>query len=269
MVAGTGGGRGWCGRARRSTDWGFEVAGNGGPSETREARLRAPGYGVGDPGPARDTTFARAGAGADAAPGTAPGAAPRPKWAGNVDTGRPVGILVVCTAHRCRSPMAEALLRSRLAAVKAPAFVVSAGVAAVDGLPATPDALEAAGGPSGHRSRLVTPDLVERADLVLGMTHEHVRDLALLAPAAFGRTFTIKEAARRAEPVGPRWQGEAFGAWVARIGIGRRATDLVGFSDDDDIADPVGRPPAVYRQCAEEIGACLSTLVALAFPPEA
>jgi hypothetical protein len=41
----------------------------------------------------------------------------RPPAAG---TGGPVGVLVLCTANICRSPMGEALLADRLAAVRVP-----------------------------------------------------------------------------------------------------------------------------------------------------
>jgi protein-tyrosine phosphatase len=44
-----------------------------------------------------------------------------------------------------------------------------------------------------HRSRQITDALIAGADLVVGMTREHVREVTVRVPEAWGRTFTLKE----------------------------------------------------------------------------
>ena len=193
-------------------------------------------------------------------PGSWPGPEPQP------EPEPPIRFLIVCTANRCRSPMAATLLRDRLRAVDAPTLVSSAGTLAEDGLPAMRYALVAVNGTSGHSSRPVTADLLEEADLVLCMTREHVRTIVMLSPDVFGRTFTLEEFVRRAAAAGPRRSGEALESWLAWIGTGRRTSDLVGYHDPDDIDDPIGLPAEAYRRCAAEIDALLATAVSLVFP---
>jgi len=102
-------------------------------------------------------------------------------------------ILVVCVGNICRSPMAEAILASRLAphGVK----VSSAGIAALVGRPADPHAkallAERGLDLSGHRARQLTPELVQGADLVLVMSTEQQRAVEQLAPAARGRVHRL------------------------------------------------------------------------------
>ena len=90
-------------------------------------------------------------------------------------------ILVVCTANVCRSPMAAGLLRQRLAADNANARhrVLSAGVWAADGEPASENAITAMAERgidiSDHRSHSLTNEEVAEADLILVMTREHAR----------------------------------------------------------------------------------------------
>lgn len=89
-------------------------------------------------------------------------------------------ILCVCTGNICRSPMAEALLRHALAAEDGPAkdlTVVSAGLSAASGQPASENAVRALRSVSldltNHRSQPVTPTLLDHALAVFGMTESH------------------------------------------------------------------------------------------------
>ena len=89
-------------------------------------------------------------------------------------------VIVVCTANICRSPMGEKLLRHALAAEPEPLRsiqVVSAGIAAARGQPATDNsvaALKKVGiDLSGHASQPLTQELLDRALAVFCMTESH------------------------------------------------------------------------------------------------
>ena len=89
----------------------------------------------------------------------------------------PVSILVVCLGNICRSPFAAAVLD------RAGDPVVAAGSAGFigPGRPVPPVGLEAARrfdiDLAAHRSRLLTPALLERADLVVVMEPAHAARL--------------------------------------------------------------------------------------------
>src|SRR4051794_9311767 len=110
-------------------------------------------------------------------------------------------IVVVCTANICRSPMAEAMIRRGLRAGGGDGVVVeSAGVYGHEGSPIAPgsaSALRALGiEDDGHRGRLLTPEIVGSADLVLTMEERHREAILARSPQAQGRTFTLREFAR-------------------------------------------------------------------------
>lgn len=177
-------------------------------------------------------------------------------------------VLFVCTANQCRSPMAEVLF-ARLARGAAGLVVGSAGLLP-GGQPASEGAVEVMAERgldlSGHRSRTVDADLLDRADLVVAMAREHLRHVAITRRDAFGRTFTLKEAVRRGRRVGPRQPGEAVSAWAVRLAEGRVTRDLLGDDPTDDVADPIGQPVSIYRATALELEALVQTLVGLVRP---
>ncbi|MGH8004527.1 MAG: hypothetical protein ACRECJ_07375, partial [Limisphaerales bacterium] len=74
--------------------------------------------------------------------------------------------------------------------------VISAGTAALEGMPATDLAVETSSDwgidISGHRSQPVTDELVEKADLILTMTPEHREEVLLYDPEAGSKTFLLK-----------------------------------------------------------------------------
>lgn len=162
--------------------------------------------------------------------------------------------------------MAEGLLRRLLAESGATAEVGSAGLLP-GGAPATADAVATVAGRgvdiSGHVSRTLTGELATTTPLVIGMTRSHVREACVTFGGPAERTFTLKELVRRGEMAGARRDGESASAWLARVGLGRRLLDLVGDDPTDDIADPVGRPRAVYEATADELEDLLTRLVRL------
>jgi protein-tyrosine phosphatase len=163
---------------------------------------------------------------------------------------------MLCTGNTCRSPMAAALLGRRLDDAGVKAVVSSAGLL-FDGKPATDHgrAVMADRGldTSGHRSRRLRTDLVTGADVVIGMARSHVREAVALAPDVWGRAFTLKEIVRRGEERGGRAAGEPLADWLARLHAGRRLPDLLGESDADDVADPIGGPRRSYERTAVEL----------------
>ena len=97
--------------------------------------------------------------------------------------------LFVCTGNTCRSPMAAVLFEAYAHRVgREDVRAESAGLAAMVGSPAALEAcrsVEGVASLASHRARQVSATLVERADLVVGVTRDHAQRLqAAFAPAA-------------------------------------------------------------------------------------
>ena len=164
--------------------------------------------------------------------------------------------------------MAEVLLRHRLGEMGVDARVASAGILQ-SGQPASDHGIDILRGRgldmTTHRSRAMSRDLLSSADLILGMAREHVREAVVLNPALWPRTFTLKELVRRGEAVGPRGAHESLADWLARVGQGRRISELTGSSPDDDVADPYGGPRTAYERMATELDGLIDRLVTVVF----
>ena len=116
---------------------------------------------------------------------------------------------------------------------------------------------------SGHRSTMLTRELVAGAGLVVGMSLRHVQEAVLLEPAAWQRTFRLKELVRRGEYIGPRLPGQDPASWV-RAAQGDRDRDaLVHLSPGEDVADPYGGTYAGYEATALELDDLTRRLAAL------
>jgi protein-tyrosine phosphatase len=177
-------------------------------------------------------------------------------------------ILFVCTANICRSPMAAALLSRRLERRAVNAEVLSAGLS--EGGREVSDGTMRVLGERGidvrdHRSYRVDQALTVEADLVLTMEHWHVQEIAVFAPDAWPRTFTLRELVRRGMKIGPRRTDESVPEWVTRAHSGRRPQDLTG-AWSDDIDDPYGRSDRTFRRTASELDDLLRQLVSLVWP---
>jgi protein-tyrosine phosphatase len=179
-----------------------------------------------------------------------------------------IEILTVCTGNVCRSPMAEAFLRRDLAPRDAEVRVSSAGTLR-DGMAAAEEVVELMDKRGitveAHRSRRLSPDMLASADLIIGMTRDHVREAALMDFNCFARSFTLKEIVRRGSAVGPRRPDESIESWLKRAAEGREPRDYL-FAEDDDIEDPMGRRFSVFKRTAAEIEGLTTALVGLAWP---
>lgn len=164
----------------------------------------------------------------------------------------PFDVLVVCVGNLCRSPMAERLLRARLADARR-VRVTSAGTRAVVGAPMDASAaaqLERLGGdPSGFWARQLTARSVIEAGLVLTATRRLRSEVVELAPAALKRAFTLRELAALLEQ--RPWPGHPadLPALIAD------AADWRGFVADRgdalDVPDPIGGPLSLHREAAD------------------
>lgn len=121
---------------------------------------------------------------------------------------------------------------------------------------------------SGHRSRQLDAAQLGEADLVIGMSREHVRQAALIGAgaAAFARSFTLRELLRRAARSGGPRSGDRLAAWLAVVGAGRTTAELMGASRDDDITDPYGGPQRGYNASAVVIDDLVTSLALLLAP---
>jgi protein-tyrosine phosphatase len=163
------------------------------------------------------------------------------------------GIVVLCTANVCRSPMAAALLARRLAALSVTVPVRSAGMIS-SGDPPHPEVISVMASYgiqiASHRSRIVYAADVASASLVLAMARDNLRHAVITEPRAWPRAFTLKELVRRGEQIGPRPHAEPLSRWLSRVHAGRERMSLLGDSLDDDVADPAGGPLRAYADTA-------------------
>mgnify|MGYP001612723250 CR=1 FL=1 len=143
--------------------------------------------------------------------------------------------VVVCTGNTCRSPMAEVLLRKRIAEKlgctpeeleERGIMVMSAGVAASPGVRAATEAVMAMKQRgidlSMHESQPLTDRLVRFADVILTMTRSHRDAIVSNFPDAAARTHIISK-------------------------------------NRGDVSDPIGGPAELYNRCADQIDGYLAS----------
>lgn len=166
-------------------------------------------------------------------------------------------ILVVCSGNICRSPIAEGLLRRAME--RRPGHDVpsirSAGTIAMEGTPATPEAIAAARDRGvdikTHRARRLTDAMIGEADLLVCMAAEHREEIDERVPAAGDRTFTLKELTRLLELDASPGDLPGRVAAAARARAGGAVTETDRF--DEDVVDPLGMPLETYLAIAFEL----------------
>ena len=135
-------------------------------------------------------------------------------------------ILFICTGNVCRSPMAEGIFRNA-ARGRGDFQVASAGLGAMEGQPPSTYAVQALKelgiDISNQRSRLLSPELVEHADYIFGMTHSHIDTVMMLYPMAAEKTFLLRE----------------FDETLDQF--------------EKDISDPIGGSYEIYLNCRDQI----------------
>lgn len=173
----------------------------------------------------------------------------------------PFRLLFVCTANRCRSPMAEYLARQSLVRRQIDAEVVSSGrlsprLAASDGAVA---ALAKRGiDLRGHTSAPTDPDTLGHADLVLVMERAHLVDVYRTRSDAIGHSFTLGEFPKLLEATASETAPTLAAPQRARrrIALAHESRDpnrILIDDDSTDIADPMGRWNVHYRRTADQL----------------
>ena len=159
--------------------------------------------------------------------------------------------------------MARSVLARDLGDVAERFVVTSAGTGTYTGRAMTPEAAKVVtdhgAEPDGFTSTELSLEAIEAADLILTATRAHRSHVVTVEPTALRRCFTLVEFARIASavtkdllseaaadelPTDPVDRARAIVATAAR----RRGTVRADRPDDDDIADPIGRPMAVYEE---------------------
>ncbi|MEM2925782.1 MAG: low molecular weight protein arginine phosphatase [Halobacteria archaeon] len=136
-------------------------------------------------------------------------------------------ILFVCEGNKCRSPMAEGILRKMLELGRNQKIALSsAGIAAIAAYPgkAARNAIlvlrEMGIDISNHITKQLDEEMIKQNDLILAMTREIKEEIIEMHPESKAKIYTLGE--------------------------------FAGYRDFD-IRDPIGRDIEVYREVAYEI----------------
>ncbi|AZN38619.1 low molecular weight protein arginine phosphatase [Paenibacillus albus] len=183
-------------------------------------------------------------------------------------------ILFVCTGNTCRSPMAEALLRTLAEERGLQLDIRSAGVSTIDGLPVSKNAQEALsrrGIQHKGASKALETGSIAWSDLILTMTGSHKRQLLQRFPSAVDKTYTLLEFVNTDPEVLERiaeLEG-ILSEWHMNQALGQplseakraRLLELERQMPSFDIEDPFGGPLGVYEQSAAQIQEALKRLL--------
>lgn len=172
-------------------------------------------------------------------------------------------VLALCGDNLVRSPLAAALIADALELQRVEAEVRACGIDVTE--PAAPPpavlaALRRRGMELDHVAQPLEARLLVGADLVLTMTTAQRDTVESLEPDAGVRTFTVRDAVRRARIGGPRRPAEPLRTWLERLG----GVDDPGSPEIVDLPEPAGADE--IERCAAELEALVRVLVPLAWP---
>ncbi len=150
-------------------------------------------------------------------------------------------ILFVCSGNTCRSPMAEAMMDEMVddhPRLRGEVKVSSAGTFALDGSSSNENSqrvMEEKGiDIHKHKSRQLTREMAEDADIILTMEARHLEELEAISPESYGKAHTLKG----------------------------YAEDVEGFPGEGyDIEDPFREPYENYLEAANQIQEALKKLI--------
>lgn len=141
-------------------------------------------------------------------------------------------ILLVCTGNSCRSPMAAGFLREMLKEKKE-IRIDSRGTIFSSFSGPTPQAIkimkEYGIDISSHKTKSLSKDLIDEADLILVMEKKHKERVREINPEAEKKTFLLKE--------------------------------FAGEKESLEIRDPIGLSDEIYKMVAEEIKSALEKVL--------
>lgn len=143
-----------------------------------------------------------------------------------------MNILLVCTGNTCRSQMAEGIMNWLAKDKSLDIIVKSAGIFALDGGQIASNSIEALKelniDISQYRSKAISEDLVNEADIILTMSKGHKENLKLNFPEISERVFLLNE--------------YAFGL-------------------EKDVADPFGGSKLDYDKARDEIYEAIESII--------
>jgi protein-tyrosine-phosphatase len=154
---------------------------------------------------------------------------------------KPKKILFVCTGNTCRSSMAQSLAQKKLQMMNMGSEqveIISAGTAAIDGCPASREAIKVLKDRgidlSGHTAQKLTLNMIKEADYIFTMTGLHKEQVLFIDPSAKGKVFTLKEFS---------------------------GTEKAGMENHMDILDPFGGSEEIYLQCANKLDEAITKML--------
>ena len=178
---------------------------------------------------------------------------------GNAPGQRQFRILFLCTGNICRSPMAQGFAEARLSRYPGHSGRVtagSAGIAALDGSPASREAVEVMSRRgvdiSGHVARTVSLGMLDSCDLVLAMERRQVEEVRALVPRA--RAFLLLElgeAARLSRRTAAGLRAKDPHCMLERLEGELRGREGAPRRGELEVPDPIGMPVSEYEKVAD------------------
>ncbi|MBU1261216.1 MAG: threonylcarbamoyl-AMP synthase [Planctomycetes bacterium] len=151
-----------------------------------------------------------------------------------------INILFVCTGNTCRSPMAEGLARKAIAeklGCKVDQLAQmgyktgSAGSVAINGIGASPESIRFCDSRgvdiSGHKSRRITPEMLDEADYIFAMSAGHKNDIMRLCPTAGKKCMLLSDSGDIKDPIGGDFETYKICGGKIEKAVNKRISELL------------------------------------------